>query len=122
MVFYIVPVLEFHFFSLGLSFHDQKVADIIIGKQIVGIEIRFAVYFEKALRFIVTLVFIRIYDLRVLPHNHLCDFIYGVRCEKIIVIEKSYIIACGLVSRGVRIGGYPSICGQPVPVNPAVLH
>ena len=104
-----------------LCLHHQEMADIVVGQKVIGVEIRLDIGLEKVLCGHIALVLIRIEDLGRALSDLFYHFIQGIRRKKIVVVQKSQVIAAGMGSRRVRVGGNAAVLVQPVITDPAVL-
>ena len=94
---------------------------IIIGEQIVLVEIRFKDRLKKALSGHVAVILIRIDDLRACLHDRAGNLIEGVRCQQIPVFEDRNIISRGLSGRGVEFSGRAFRLPQAAVADPVIL-
>ena len=84
-------------------FHDQKVTDIIVAQKIIRIKIRLPVRLKEFSSRRITLVLIRVNDLRLCPLDLMRHFKDGILRQKIVIIQESNIIPGSHGCRGIGI-------------------
>ena len=94
---------------------------IIIGEQIVLVEIRFKDRLKKALSGHVAVILIRIDDLRACLHDRARDLVESVHCQQIPVFEDRHVISGCFPGSSVKLGGGAFRLPQAAVADPVIL-